>query len=160
MVGMEDFQRPPDFPTAFDDAFAGLRAAIAAACVRPRPAAGRIAAAVFATVEFVIADPDAAQTLTIDSLANGPYGTLRYRRTIDHFAELLYEVAPRNRYLPDTTERALIGGTAMLIANHLLTNRLDRLRQLGPELVEFVLLPYFGRAEAKRWARRPPPGDT
>jgi hypothetical protein len=160
MVGMESFQPPTDFPTAFDDSFAALRRAVAMACAQPQPRPGRIAAATFAALEFVVAEPAAAQTLTVDSLANGPYGALRYRRAIDHFAELLREVAPRNQYLPDTTERALIGGTAMLIANHLLTNRLERLRGLGPELVEFILLPYFGRAEARRWARPPPPGGT
>jgi hypothetical protein len=40
-----------------------------------------------------------------------------------------------------------------MIAEHLRYGTLDRLRELAPELIEFILTPYVGRSEARRWSK-------
>jgi hypothetical protein len=72
---------------------------------------------------------------------------------IEHFAELLRAEAPPDRRRPTTTEQALVGGIATTIADRLRFETPDALVATVPELVEFVLLPYLGPAEARRWAR-------
>ena len=46
-----------------------------------------------------------------------------------------------------------MGGMAALIADRVLAGEGDRLPDLLPDLLEFVLTPYLGREEAVRIAR-------
>jgi hypothetical protein len=55
--------------------------------------------------------------------------------------------------MPPTTERALIGGVASIVADRLLSEEPRSLVDLEPQLAEFLLLPYLGRTEASRFAR-------
>ncbi len=114
----------------------------------------KVAAAVRAAVEFAAAEPERARLLTIESLVHRPDGGERYARTIEHFAELLRAEAPQDRRRPKSTEQALIGGLARTLADHLRTEDFDALRASVPELVELLLVPYVGRAEAREWAMR------
>jgi hypothetical protein len=41
-----------------------------------------------------------------------------------------------------------------MIADHLRGDRLDRLREVGPDLVEMSLRPYLGREKARLRSRR------
>ena len=73
-------------------------------------------------------------------------------RTIDHFADLLRAEAPADERRPRSTEQALVGGVATTIADRMRQGTPSELLDAIPELVEFVLLPYVGGEEAKRWA--------
>lgn len=91
--------------------------------------------------------------LTIRALTERPDGAGRYLRLIDHFSELLRAEAPRDERRPASTEEALIGGLATIVADQVRMEDLGRLARLTPELTELTLVPYLGRAEARRWGR-------
>jgi hypothetical protein len=151
---MDDIRDSPgDFPAVFSAAVARLQVAVLAACERQQLWPAKVATAVAAAVEFAIDDPESVKLLTVDVLIRRPEGGQRYVRTIEHFAELLRSEAPRDRKRPRTTEQALVGGVATTIADRLRFDPPDALLAVIPELVEFVLLPYVGPAEAKEWAR-------
>jgi hypothetical protein len=156
-------QSSDDFPAAFSSAVARLQVAVLEACRRHRPWPAKVAAAVAAAVEFAAREPDSVRLLAVDALVRRPDGGQRYVRTIEHFAELLRGEAPPDGRRPKTTEQALVGGVATTIADRMRYAEVGELRSTIPELVEFVLLPYVGPAEAKRWAgwaTQIPAGDS
>ncbi len=151
---MDETSNPPDdFATAFESAFARLQVVVATACAGDQAWPAKVAAAIYAALDFAVADPTAARLLTIDTLIERASGGRRYAQLIERFAELLRAGAPRERRLPASTEQALIGGLATTVTAHLRTGRLAQLPEVGPELVELILMPYLGRSEAQRWAR-------
>ena len=145
-------QSSDDFPAAFSGAVARLQVAVLEACRRHEPWPAKVAAAVTAAVEFAAREPASVQLLAVDALVRRPDGGQRYVRTIEHFAELLRGEVPSDSRRPKTTEQALVGGIATTIADRMRFGAADELRATVPELVEFVLLPYVGPAEAKEWA--------
>jgi hypothetical protein len=149
-----------DFEAAFEAARPRLRAAVLAACPPDAEWPARVAAAIYAVLDFAIADPAAICVLTRDALLHRPDGPQRFLELTAEFAELLRRVAspagPHQAPLPEATEQALVGGVAMIITDHLRAERLDRLREAGPELVELSLQPYLGRVQARRWSQRSP----
>lgn len=115
----------------------------------------KAAAAVAATLEFAVADPEAAHVLTNEALARGPEGISRHERVIAYAADQLSTgraLRPENAQLPEITERALVGGLVMLVAQRLDQGNLDGLPEATPEMIEFVLTPYVGAEEARRAA--------
>ena len=146
-----------DFETAFDTAFPRLRKIAVAACPPDAEWPARVAAAIYAVLDFAAAEPTTMRVLTIDALSYKPDGGRRYREFIDGFAELLRAEAPGGEPLPSLTEHALVGGIAVTIVDQLRAGRVDRLLESAPELVEFSLLPYLGLTEARRWSRRTKP---
>lgn len=145
---------PDDFATAFESAFARLQLLVLEACEGAEPWPARVAAAIHAALDFAIADPAATRVLAVDALLERAEGDPRYLRMLSYFAELLREGAPPDPRRPALTEEALVGGIAVIVADHLRAGSLDRLGAAAPELVELMLLPYLGGAEAKDWARR------
>jgi hypothetical protein len=146
-----------EFASEFSGAVGRLQVAVLEACQGERVWPAKVAAAVAAAVDFAIAEPDRARLLTIESLIHQPDGGQRYARMLEHFAELLRAEAPSDRRRPKSTEQALVGGVARALADHLRSGDLDALRAGVPELVELVLVPYIGRAEARSRARRSAP---
>lgn len=151
MDDIRDF--PGDFSAAFSGAVARLQVAVLAACEQQEVWPAKVAAAILAAVEFAVNNPQSVQLLTVDALIQRPDGGQRYVRMIEHFAELLRAEAPPDRRRPKTTEQALVGGVATTIADRLRFETPSALVGTTAELVEFVLLPYLGPAEAKHWAR-------
>lgn len=131
-----------------------LQVAVLEACQGQGVWPAKIAAAVRAATEFAATEPERARLLTIESLIHQPDGGERYGRMIEHFAELLRADAPQDRRRPKSTEQALVGGVARTLADHLRTEDFDALRASVSELVELLLVPYVGRAEAREWAAR------
>ena len=159
----ESPQSPDDFPSAFSGAVARLQVAVLEACREQELWPAKIAAAVAAATEFAAREPDSVRLLAVDALLRRPDGGQRYVRTIEHFAELLRAEAPVDERRPRTTEQALVGGIVTTIADRMRHETPNALRRTAPELVEFVLLPYVGPAEARKWAgwaaRRSPQGS-
>lgn len=149
-------QRSPDeFAKAFEAAFARLQVAVEQASAEKHEWAAKAAAAVAATLEFATTDPEAAQLLTNEALARGAEGISRHERVISYAADQLAtgrNLRPENAQLPEITERALVGGLVMLVAQRLDQNTMDQLPQATPEMIEFVLTPYVGADEARRFA--------
>lgn len=142
-----------DFPAAFSGAVARLQVAVLEACRRHPTWPEKIAAGLGAAVDFAVKEPDAVRLLTIESLIQRPDGGRRYVRTVEHFSELLRAESPPDNRRPRSTEQALVGGVATTFADHARGDTLSELPAALPELVEFMLLPYVGAEEAKRWGR-------
>lgn len=146
---------PEGFAKAFEAAFARLQVTVEHASAQEPDWPTKAAAAVGATLEFAASDPEAAQLLTNEALARGPEGIARHERVITYAADQLAtgrSLRPENAQLPDITERALVGGLVMLIAQRLDQGKLADLPEVTPEMVEFVLTPYVGADEARRFA--------
>jgi hypothetical protein len=138
-----------DFPRAMND----LEEAVLDACVDQEEWPAQIAAGVCAGVDFAIANPGLARTLTIESHADIDYGS-RYEWLIGRLAGFIRVRAPAGTRLPASTDEALVAGIVGLVGDHLRIGRLERLAELRPELVLLTLLPYLGFADAQRWANR------
>jgi hypothetical protein len=68
------------------------------------------------------------------------------------FADLLRAEAPHDERRPASTEEALVGGMAMIVAEQLRLGSLQCLPVIAPELAELALAPYLGRP-GRRWGR-------
>ena len=130
--------------------FADLRATLADAC-RARPEwPDKVAAGIYAALDFATADPDRALALLS---RDGERDGEAYRQTVDCLIRLLDEVVPAAAS-PAGGSVGSVEGIAMIVSDHLRAERADGLGQIGPALVEFALQPYLGYVEAKRWANR------
>jgi hypothetical protein len=128
-----------------------LEEVVSGACSEQGDSRAGIAAGVYAGVDFAIAHPEIIESLHPD-LEGGKRNMTRYESGIARFTGLLRSHAPMDDQRPGTTDMALVGGVVGLIGDHLRLGRTDRLEELRPDLVLFVLLPYIGFAEAKKWA--------
>jgi hypothetical protein len=147
--------QPDDFASAFDSAFARLQVRIESACVAEAEWPVQVAAGIRAALEFAASDPGTARTLTTDALAGGRAGYERYDRMVSHLSAWLLpgrEQRPEGERLPEITEKAMVGGVAMLVAQRVDLGRLAELPALAPEAVQFALTPYLGTDEARRVA--------
>jgi hypothetical protein len=137
----------------FPVALAGLETAVLDACAVEGEWPAQVAAAIYAGVDFVIANPTVARELTLDAAAEADC-MRRYERVIGRLAGFIQIKAPRNSRLPASTDEALVAGIVGLVGDHIRIGRLDRLAELRPELVLLTLLPYLGFTEAQRWANQ------
>jgi hypothetical protein len=146
--------KPPERGTgAFPVALAELEKAMLSACAVEVEWPAQIAAAVYAGVDFAIANPTVAWALTVDA-ASENHRMKRYERTIGRFAGFIRVKAPIEARLPGSTDEALVAGIVGLVGDHIRIGRLDRLAELRPELVLLTLLPYLGFTESQRWANQ------
>jgi hypothetical protein len=147
---------PDDFADAFESAFARLQVTIETACAAEHAWTARVAAVIRAALAFAATDPATARVLTSEAMAAGKAGFARYDRMIEHFATGLQPgraEREEGQWLPEITEKAMVSGIAMLIAQRVDMGREDELPGLVSEAIQFVLTPYIGVEEAKRVAR-------
>ena len=151
----EGAQHPERFADAFEAAFARLQIRVETACATEAEWSMQIAAGIRAALAFAAAEPVAAQILTNEAMAEGKAGFARYDRMIGHFATGLLPGRaehPEGDQLPQITEKTMVGGVAMLVAQRLSFDRQAELPGLASEAIQFVLTPYLGAADAKRVA--------
>ncbi|MDX6622688.1 MAG: hypothetical protein QOE75_620 [Solirubrobacterales bacterium] len=123
------------------------------ACCRESEWPARVAAGVYAGVDFAIARPEIARELATErSLADGSFDD--YSRLVGRLTGFIRVHAPVEARLPAATDEALVAGMVGLVGDHVRIGRLDRLAELRPELVLLTLLPYLGFEEAQSWANR------
>lgn len=144
---------PEGAPAEFTLALAGLEKALLDACAAQGEWPAQVAAAIYAGVDFAIANPSVARALTVEAAAEAG-GMGRYEHVIGRLAGFIQIKAPRDSRLPASTDEALVAGIVGLVGDHIRIGRPDRLAELRPELVLLALLPYLGFAEAQRWANR------
>ena len=155
-------QQPKGFATAFESAFARLQVVLEMACAGEGSWVERATAAVRQALEFAVAEPEAASVLTNGALAQGADGVGRYERLMNYLAGLLEAgraESPHGDELPPTTERSIAGGVATIVGNRIDRGKEVELDVLLPEVVQFVLTPYLGTAEAKRIAVQATSGE-
>ena len=145
-IGDSEEFGPDDFPVAL----ASLETAVLDACAGEDEWPAQVAAGICAGVDFAIANPVIARSLTVTSaLETG--NTQRYERLIGRLAGFIQIRAPAGARMPASIE-ALVAGIVGLVGDHIRIGRVERLSELRAELVLMTLLPYLGFAEAQRWA--------
>lgn len=114
-----------------------------------------VVAAVDAGLEFTVASPAQARLLLAGANAPDRHLARCALTTRGQLVSLLR--SGREHCLeapapPDVVEQALIGGAISVVGALLIADRLDRLGQLKPELIQLLLTPYLGNMEASRIA--------
>lgn len=131
---------------------AELRASLVAACSTRREWPDKVAAGIYAALDFATADPDRALVLLARD-GKGNAEARAYRQTVDCVNRLLEQIVP-TAASPAGGSAGSVRGIAMIVSDHVRAERADGLGRIGPALVQFALQPYLGYAEAKRWADR------
>jgi len=155
----EHFESKEDcFLAAYDIVLEQIRDRVVAAAEAEEEWPERIRAGIATLLGFFASEPDLARLGMVESFVAGPRIAERHREAIESFIPLLRlarvglldndEVAD----LPDTTEDAIVGGMALLIARRVVGGRASELEELLPDLVLFALTPYIGAGEAERIA--------
>jgi hypothetical protein len=143
-----ELERPVTGPEPFGAAIERVEQAVLASCGEQREWPARIAAGIGAAVDFLIANPAAARTLTVDSRSGGGDDS-DYLEMIARFAGLLSDGAPRSERLPASSDRSVVTVIAAIVSCHVRAGTIDSLGG-DPDLVFLALLPYVGFAEAAR----------
>lgn len=141
---------------AQEDFHERLRLEITAACERDRAWPDNVRAALDAALAYVVGANAMARGFAVEATATSLVACERQYAALDALAGLLSE--GRRFYsaaaqMPSVTERALIGGVASIVSDRLLSEEPQALIELEPQLTEFLLVPYLGRAEASRFAQ-------
>jgi AcrR family transcriptional regulator len=131
------------FIAAYDAAVEQIRRHLLAACegAQGEDWAGRVAAGIEALLK------------QLDGLRAGRGVYDRYQAGVESFVGLIGEGAPRSAdgaEVPETTDEAVVGGIASMLGRRLLAGEGERLSELFPEILEFVLAAYLGAEEARR----------
>jgi hypothetical protein len=149
---MNDAQRSA---AEFEQASICLESSVRDACDQALEWPAKVAAAIYAVLEFASTDEIASRSLVFGRPSSGGGAEGSYAQLIDRFAELLAAEAPRRRSV--STGKPVIRSVAAMIAEPVRSGRPQRLTEIGPELVQLVLQPYLSFAEAKSWADRTSP---
>lgn len=145
------------FLAAFEVVVEHLRELIAAAVAPHEDWPAQAIAATRAALSFLAAEPDLARLCLVESRGAGPAVTASFNRAIGELAAPLRlgrgERPAGERPLPDSTEDTVIGSLVSLVHRKVAAGEAERLPDLLPDCVEFVLAPYLGAAEASRLSR-------
>jgi len=106
-------------------------------------------------LEMVVAEQARARLCIVESQAAGGEALARYQSILERAAPKLREgreLNPRSARLPEGLEVAIAGGLMWLIHQRLVSDRVDDLTGLLPEMLQVTLTPYVGEIEAARAA--------
>lgn len=98
--------------------------------------------------------PELGRLLTVEPFVAGPEIAKRHKAAIEDLVPYLragrrFSESPDQ--LPETAEKALLGAAASTVGRHILAQGGKGLVDLLPDLTQFVLTPYLGAAEARRF---------
>ncbi len=140
------------FLTAYDEVLAWLEREGADAVDAAVGWPAKVRAAVDFTLSALAADPNLGRFVTAEIFLAGPAAAARHRELVDRLCEPLRAgraESPVASRLPVSLEPTLIGGAVSLIARHIAAGDGERLADLAPEIIYFLLLPYLGAAPAQ-----------
>lgn len=115
----------------------------------------RAIAATRAVLSFLASEPDLARLLVVESRGAGPAVQARFNEAAGGLKPLLRQgrgEREADRPLPNSTEDTILGSLVSLAYRKVAAGEAERLEDLLPEAVEFVLAPYLGADEASRLA--------
>jgi hypothetical protein len=133
--------------------------------VAGEPGAGfaeQVEVALRATLALFAADPELARLLAVWPYGAGEEAVRCYQQGLERYGSLLRRTAasdPEASIQPNLVESALIGGIAWQITRRLLDDGAESLEDLLPDLLEFVLVYYYGPGEGRRLARTAPDAE-
>lgn len=136
-------------------AFEQVLAAIAQACRGQELWPEKLRAAVGALFSLARAEPAKLGLLTLQALATDPQATAQLNACNADLVALLRKGrhhTPLGPGLPDLTEEALIGAVAAILPPRLELSSPAALPELEREVLQLLLTPYVGAAEAGRLA--------
>jgi AcrR family transcriptional regulator len=151
------------FLAAYDAVLSQIRERIAQATEAEEGWAQRVRAGLAALLRFFASEPAFAKLGMVESFAAGPAVAARHREAIESFIPMLRlgrEEIAGEQAVPGTTEEAIVGGIALLVARRVIAGETERLEQLLPDVVRFALAPYLGEEEAARLAALPAPAGA
>jgi AcrR family transcriptional regulator len=140
---------------AHEQVFNRLSAELVTACAGRSEWPAKVVAAMAAAIEFATRAPEEAQLLAVEAMAADPALVSRTLASSDFLVGLLRngrEQCPRASGLPELTERALIGAITSIVGSRLISGQADQLRDLEPQLVQLMLMPYVGIERARQLA--------
>lgn len=140
------------FLWAYEATVASWRERIAAAIPPAAPWGEQALAALRELLALVDAEPASARLLLLEAQTAGAAALARHEGTLASLPPLLLRARglnPAAAELPDTLELATVGGVAWLLQERL-GGRAGGGGELLAELVEIVVVPYLGEAEAAR----------
>lgn len=141
------------FVAAYDDSVERIRELVRTACEEREEWAKGVLAALTTLLDFFGVQTAQAQLVLVEGLRAGRGVYDRYQAALQSFVPYLREGAPAPAGAerpPDTTDEAVVGGIASLLARRVLAGETTELPGLLPEIAEFALTPYLGTAEARR----------
>ena len=125
------------------------------ACEAPQAWPLKVRAGLGAVLTSLAEASSLARVFAVEAAAASLAATERQFATLERYASVLREGRrhyPGTASLPEATERALVGGIASIVSGHLLMEDPQAIPALEGQLVELVLIPYLGEAEARRIA--------
>jgi AcrR family transcriptional regulator len=143
------------FLAAFDESVSAAADVFDELLDRTRPWPDQIAAGLEIFLEMVVSEPARARLCLVESQAAGTQALARYQAALELVAAKLREgrvLNPQGARLPDGLEVAMVGGLAWLVQQRLDADRSDDLKTLLPEMLQIVLTPFVGEADAGRAA--------
>ncbi|HVO55044.1 MAG TPA: hypothetical protein VMT37_11595 [Solirubrobacterales bacterium] len=120
----------------------------------------KVKVAIGASLDLAAASPEQARMLDPAVLGGEPQVVRSAFHLRDQLASLLAKTCREGGVgdgLPTLTEQALVGGLCSTVLSRLDDGEAKRLPDLASQLVEITLMPFLGRSEAARIARRPAP---
>jgi AcrR family transcriptional regulator len=143
------------FIAAYDAAVARIRDCMGAACdaAADKPWPLRVSVAIDALLRLLATEPALASIVLVEGLRAGRGVYDRYQAAIESFVGYLRGGAPGSpggAEVPEATDEAVVGGVASMLGRRVLAGEAEKLEQLFPEILEFVLSAYLGVEEARR----------
>ncbi len=151
----ENFDGKEDlFLSAIDTTRAEMRTAVEEACEQASSPEDRIVAGLEALLEFIAEHPDASRMYMVEAISATPSSARLYDAGMRDFVELLCRSAPDRADLPETIEESLVGGVAWIVQQQIRRGEAEEVRELLPELSQFLLSPYLGVGKISHIAPR------
>ncbi len=104
----------------------------------------RLAAGLRAFLTYLSEHPATARMCVIEAVSATPAASARYDEALQRFVELLRRNVPADTRLPNTIEETLVGGIAWILHQQIRRGEAERIVDLTPALLDFVLSPYLG----------------
>lgn len=142
------------FDSVTEEATERIEAGLAENADAPWPQ--QVAVAVRELFAVILGDPIIARAVIVEAPTVGPAISGRYQAAATALSPLLRrgrEYDARAAELPKTLEDTLAGGVLWSAYQRLIVGEVDRIEELMPEAIVFVLRPYIGEGEAARWAQ-------
>jgi AcrR family transcriptional regulator len=96
-------------------------------------------------------NPALACLLTVEAPRAGPAARERQRAGLTKLAAVLRAGRPDRPALPDELEELLLAGALALVARYVEAGRAEQLPEAAEQLLEYLLIPYLGRGETRRF---------
>ncbi len=139
------------FLSAFDVVFDHLTELVSEAAAREPDWPDQVIAGLRAVLDFFASEPDLARLCLLESVSATPTIAIRFREAVlacvPAVARGRSELADPDALLPEA-ESSIIGGAISLATRSIMAGETEKLPDLLPDLVDFILSPYLGAKRA------------